>query len=83
MNTFHVAYVYVENIFVGILQETDEGYSFAYDTAFRAPAEKMIAKIVSMQDVFTTMCQASFLPEHLKESFIALINDRVQVLADS
>ena len=48
-----------------------------------APAEKMIAKIVSMQDVFTTMCQASFLPEHLKESFMALINDRVQVLADS
>lgn len=34
MNAFRLAYVYVRNIFAGILQETDAGYSFAYDAAY-------------------------------------------------
>lgn len=34
MSAFRVAYVYVRNIFAGILQETDAGYSFAYDAAY-------------------------------------------------
>ena len=31
MDAFRTAYVYVRNIFAGILRETDEGYSFTYD----------------------------------------------------
>ena len=31
MNVFRTAYVYVRNIFAGILCETDDGYSFIYD----------------------------------------------------
>lgn len=34
MNAFRSAYVYVRNIFAGILQETDAGYSFAYDAVY-------------------------------------------------
>ena len=31
MNVFRTAYVYVRNMFAGILCETDDGYSFIYD----------------------------------------------------
>lgn len=34
MSVFRTAYVYVRNTFAGILNETDEGYSFQYDTAY-------------------------------------------------
>jgi serine/threonine-protein kinase HipA len=30
MDTFRKAYVYVRNIYAGVLSETDEGYSFSY-----------------------------------------------------
>lgn len=30
MGTFRKAYVYIRNIFAGVLSETDEGYSFSY-----------------------------------------------------
>lgn len=47
----------------------------------KASAEKMIAKIISMQPKYFEMCSNSSLPEHLKESFIALINTRCRILA--
>lgn len=31
MDAFRKAYVYVRNIFAGVLSETDSGYRFAYD----------------------------------------------------
>ena len=31
MDAFRKAYVYVRNVFAGILSETDSGYRFAYD----------------------------------------------------
>ena len=34
MSAFRTAYVYVCGSFAGILSETDEGYSFAYDPAY-------------------------------------------------
>ena len=34
MEAFRKAYVYVRNEFAGILSETDEGYSFAYDEEY-------------------------------------------------
>ncbi len=30
MDTFRKAYVYVRNVFAGVLSETDSGYMFAY-----------------------------------------------------
>ncbi|HRT82228.1 MAG TPA: HipA N-terminal domain-containing protein [Oscillospiraceae bacterium] len=34
MNSFRTAYVYVRNNFAGELKETDEGYTFLYDTSY-------------------------------------------------
>ena len=34
MDTFRKAYVYVRNIFAGVLSETDEGYSFSYTSEY-------------------------------------------------
>ena len=34
MSVFRTAYVYVRNIFAGVLTETDEGYSFKYDAEY-------------------------------------------------
>lgn len=34
MNTFRKAGVYVDNLFAGILSETDEGYVFEYDSTY-------------------------------------------------
>jgi serine/threonine-protein kinase HipA len=34
MDTFRKAYVYVRNIFAGVLSETDEGYSFSYTSDY-------------------------------------------------
>ncbi len=34
MNIFRAANIYVRNNFAGVLKETDEGYSFKYDTDY-------------------------------------------------
>ncbi|HZK61958.1 MAG TPA: HipA N-terminal domain-containing protein [Anaerovoracaceae bacterium] len=34
MDTFRKTYVYVRNIFAGVLSETDEGYSFSYTSEY-------------------------------------------------
>ncbi len=43
-------------------------------------AEKMIRKVVSMEDDLIRMCEESLLPEHLKNRFVQLIGERVRVL---
>jgi len=42
-------------------------------------AEKMIKKLVLLEPKLITMCQESLLPEDLKESFITLIQERIQI----
>lgn len=34
MGAFRTAYVYIRNVFAGLLCETDEGYSFSYDEQY-------------------------------------------------
>lgn len=46
----------------------------------KASAEKMIAKIVSMKPKYIDMCNSSLLPNHLKEEFVELIEQRCGVL---
>lgn len=43
-------------------------------------AEKMIKRIISFQPKFISMCNESFLPEKMKESFEILINKRIENL---
>ena len=33
-DTYRTAYIYVRNVFAGVLAETDYGYSFAYDEEY-------------------------------------------------
>lgn len=33
-DTYRTAYIYVRNVFAGVLSETDYGYSFAYDEEY-------------------------------------------------
>ena len=46
----------------------------------KASAEKMIAKIVSMKPKYIDMCNGSLLPDHLKERFAELIEQRCRIL---
>lgn len=46
----------------------------------KASAEKMIAKIVSMKPKYIDMCNGSLLPDHFKERFAFLIEQRCKVL---
>ena len=46
----------------------------------KASAQKMIAKIVSMKPKYIDMCNDSLLPDHLKERFAQLIEQRCRVL---
>lgn len=46
----------------------------------KASAEKMMAKIVSMKPKYIDMCNGSLLPDHLKERFAELIEQRCRVL---
>ncbi len=34
MSVFRAAYIYVRNVYAGMLCETDEGYTFAYDANY-------------------------------------------------
>lgn len=45
MSVFRKAYIYVRNIFAGILEETDEGYSFQYDPEY---LQSKTASVVSL-----------------------------------
>ena len=41
----------------------------------------MIEKIVALKDTYIGMCQESYLPDDMKESFEALICERIAVLS--
>ena len=47
----------------------------------RKSAEKMIEKIVALKDTYLAMCQESYLPDDMKESFETLICERIAVLS--
>ena len=46
----------------------------------RKSAEKMMEKIVALKDTYIDMCRESYLPDDMKESFEALICERIAVL---
>ena len=43
--------------------------------------EKMLRKLVSMKERYLALCRDSLLPDHLKEGFAALIEERAKILA--
>lgn len=43
-------------------------------------AQKMINQLVSQKDMLKSMCTESYLPDHMKTSFLELIEKRCSVL---
>lgn len=43
-------------------------------------AEKLIKKIVSMEENYISMCNNSLLPAHMKEAFVQLLSERIAIL---
>lgn len=46
----------------------------------RSQAEKMIAMLISKKEKFISMCSASLMPDHLRERFAGLIEERMRML---
>ena len=49
----------------------------------RDAALKMITKIIDMKEAYLSMCSESYLPDHMKDRFYALINERTNTLQRS
>lgn len=45
MSEYRAAQVYVRDEFAGVLRETDEGYSFAYDTAYLSSEDSSVVSL--------------------------------------
>lgn len=56
-------------------------YAFAYKCGIsKNSAEKMIKKVVSLNEKYKSMCLDSLLPDDMKESFSCLIDERCAIL---
>lgn len=56
-------------------------YAFAYKCGIpKISAEKMIKKVVSLNEKYKSMCFDSLLPDDMKESFSGLIDERCAIL---
>ena len=52
MDAFRKAYIYVRNIYAGVLSETDSGYTFAYDEKYlRSPDATAVSLTLPLSDV--------------------------------
>ncbi|CCZ20980.1 MAG: HipA N-terminal domain-containing protein [Ruminococcus sp.] len=50
MPVFRTAYIYVRNIYAGVLCETDEGYTFTYDTDYlNSPSATAVSLTLPLQ----------------------------------
>lgn len=46
----------------------------------RKSAEKMMANLIQKKDKFIEMCKESYLPPHMKDSLIKLMEERIENL---
>lgn len=72
MDAYRTAYVYVRDTFAGILQETDSGYSFSYDSAY---LKSDIASAVSLtlplqEEIYTSKTLFSFFDGLIPEGWL-------------
>jgi serine/threonine-protein kinase HipA len=72
MNTFRRAYVYVRNIFAGVLSETDEGYSFAYSSEYlsRDNASAVSLTLPLTEETYTSKTLFSFFDGIIPEGWL-------------
>jgi len=78
MDTFRTAYVYVRNIFAGIFAETDEGYSFSYDSEYisRENAGAVSLTLPLSTDIYTSKTLFSFFDGLIPEGWLLDIVSR-------
>lgn len=75
MSVFRSGYVYVRNNFAGILQETDEGYSFKYDTEYlKSDNASAVSLTLPLQtDTYTSKTLFSFFDGLIPEGWLLKI----------
>lgn len=78
MDTFRNGYVYVRNIFAGILSETDEGYSFSYDSEYllRDNASAVSLTLPLTEKTFTSKTLFSFFDGVIPEGWLLEVVSR-------
>jgi len=72
MDAFRKAYVYVRDNFAGVLEETDEGYSFSYDTDY-AKSENAVPVSLTLPiktESFTSRTLFSFFDGLIPEGWL-------------
>ena len=78
MNTLRKAYVYVRNIFAGVLEETDEGYSFSYDDDYLSgdSAGAVSLTLPLRKETYTSKTLFSFFDGLIPEGWLLYIVSR-------
>ena len=78
MDGFRTAYVYVRNIFAGTLSETDEGYSFVYDSTYLAndSASAVSLTLPLSADVYTSKTLFPFFDGLIPEGWLLRVVSR-------
>ena len=91
MSAFRKANIYVKGVFAGVLQETDEGYSFRYDADYLAspsafpasltlPLQKEEFQAKSLFPFFDGLIPEGWLLNVVSRSWKVNVNDRFGLL---
>lgn len=72
MIAFRTAYVYVRNVFAGLLCETDEGYSFTYDSYYLKTdgASAISLTLPLSEEIYTSKTLFSFFDGLIPEGWL-------------
>lgn len=72
MTAFRIAYVYVRNVYAGILRETDAGYSFIYDKGYlvREDATAISLTMPMREDEYTSKTMFAFFDGLIPEGWL-------------
>ena len=72
MEAFRTAYVYIRNIFAGVLFETDEGYSFSYDEQYlgRKDASAVSLTLPLSENIYTSKTLFPFFDGLIPEGWL-------------
>ncbi len=78
MSVFRKAYVYIRDCFVGILEETDEGYSFSYDLDYikKENAVPVSLTLPIQNESFTSRTLFSFFDGLIPEGWLLNVVSR-------
>ncbi len=78
MSAFRKAYVFIRDSFAGVLEETDEGYSFSYDSDYikRENAVPVSLTLPIQSESFTSRTLFSFFDGLIPEGWLLNVVNR-------